>query len=161
MNSLIRLSETGDGDLFVKVLHQEGVLRYFPMANDFEIEDSKRLWEIFCRRGASLTAVVDGKAVGIAFLNLHPYKKLAHQCLITILVDEAFRGKGVGTKLLEELFSLAKNGFKLELLHLEVYETNPAKRLYERLGFTVYGVNKRYLKEGDLYIDKILMERTI
>ena len=53
--------------------------------------------------------------------------------------NEAHRNKGIGTKLLDELFALAKETFKIEIVHLEVYHTNPAIILYQRLGFKQFG----------------------
>ena len=44
-----------------------------------------------------------------------------------------YRGKGIGTKLLHLLFSLAKDRF--DSISLSVSYENPAKRLYERNGF--------------------------
>lgn len=161
MKLSIRLSVMEDGEMFKTSLQKPDVLRYFPMYDIREIEDSVRIWEIFCKKGASLTAVVDGVACGIAFLNLQSYKKFAHQCLITIIVDEAFRNKGVGTTLLKELFKLAKETFNLEMLHLEVYATNPAINLYKRMGFKEFGVQEKFIKEDGKYIGKTLMERAL
>jgi putative acetyltransferase len=157
----IEHSHIEDGEVFKKILLQPDVLKYFPMYDVREIEDSKRIWEIFCRRGASLTALVDGKPCGMAFLNLQGYKKFEHQCLITILVDEAHRNQGIGTKLLEKLFELARQPFNMEMLHLEVYEGNPAVNLYKRMGFREYGVQKKFIKEDGRYIGKILMQREL
>ncbi len=126
-----------------------------------EIEDSVRVWEIFCRKGASLTAYVGDDLCGIAFLNLQGYKKFEHQCLITIIVDQKYRNRGLGTKLLAELFLLAKNTFQMEMLHLEVYETNPAVNLYRRLGFTEFGIHKTFIKDNKQYIGKIFMEKAL
>jgi len=161
MDTVIRISTIEDGELLKRLFLQPDVLQYFPIYDLREVEDSVRIWEIFCKKGASLTAVVDGTACGLAFLNLQAYKKFSHQCLITILVDEKFRGKGVGTRLLEELFVLAKETFSIELLHLEVYEGNPAIRLYERLGFKKFGFHKDFVKEKNRYIGKTLMDRTL
>ena len=48
-------------------------------------------------------------------------------------VAEAGRGKGIGERLLLEAFERAReNGFAR--VHLDVYEGNPAMRLYERCG---------------------------
>ncbi len=159
MNLSIRQSIVEDGKMFLNLLQQPDVLQYFPMHDLREIEDSVRIWEIFCNRGASLTSEVNGIPCGIAFLNLQGYKKFAHQCLITIIVDQSFRNKGVGTALLKELFKLAKETFHLEILHLEVYETNPAINLYRRMGFEEFGLQEKFIKEGDSYIGKIFMQR--
>lgn len=59
-----------------------------------------------------------------------------HIKAITIL--ENFRNQGVGSYLLSEIESFAKDS-KFDQLTLEVIDSNPAaKRLYERLGFTTY-----------------------
>ncbi len=52
-----------------------------------------------------------------------------------IAVSEAWRGRGIGTTLLEAVFAYArKEGYRL--VRLEVVDTNPAaQRLYERMGF--------------------------
>jgi len=158
---MIEESILEDRELFKRLLLQPGVLEYFPMFDMREIDDAVRIWEIFARQKASLTAVKDGNRCGIAFLNLQGYKKLAHQCLLTIAVDEAFRNQGIGTELLRELCILAKEKFKLEMIHLEVYETNPAKRLYEREGFTEFGMHPEFIKEPTRYINKIFMQKTL
>lgn len=159
MNKIeVRVSTLADGELFKRILLQPGVLEYFPMYDVREVEDAVRIWEIFCKKGASLTSVKNGTPCGIAFLNLQGYQKFAHQCLITIAIDEAFRNQGIGTKLLQQLIVLAKETFHLEMIHLEVYETNPARRLYERLGFTAFGIHPQFIKDGNKYIHKIFMQ---
>ncbi len=50
--------------------------------------------------------------------------------LVYIAVDEAYRGKGIGTAILKEAFEISEGSIAL---HVE-YD-NPAKKLYERLGF--------------------------
>ncbi len=161
MNLEIKQSTDHEGDLFQDLLLQPDVLEYFPMYDLREIEDSIRIWKIFCHKGASLTAWVDGAPCGLAFLNLQAYKKLMHQCLITIVVDQDYRNKGIGSKLLEQLFILAKDTFHLESVHLEVYETNPAISLYKRKGFIQFGYHKHFIKEDGRYIGKILMEKSL
>lgn len=157
----IELSKLEENRLFKELLSDPGVLEYFPMYDQREIDDSVKIWEIFCKKGASLTAYVDGQACGLAYLNIQPYKKFEHQCLITIIVHRDFRGKGIGTDLVQGLFKLAKETFGIEILHLEVYETNPAINLYKRLGFTQFGHHKKFIKEKDRYIGKIFMQRSL
>ena len=76
---------------------------------------------------------------GMANLYIQPYRKLAHTCLFAIIVKEDMRGKGIGKAMLDYVMEHAKTRFNIEILHLEVYEGNPAKRLYERAGFTEFG----------------------
>jgi GNAT superfamily N-acetyltransferase len=56
---------------------------------------------------------------------------------LTIAVSPEMRGYGVGGALLDEL--VARCSGKYRALSLNVHKRNPAKRLYERKGFTVIG----------------------
>lgn len=155
----IRFGEESDQKYLVDWLLQPGVLERFPLADLREIEDAARIWVSYHKHHAVLTALWDGVPCGIANLYLQPYQKLAHQCLFAIIVDEKMRGKGVGTKLIQELMALGKERFKLQFMHLEVYEGNPAINLYRRMGFEVYGVHPKFMKDKDRYYDKILMQK--
>lgn len=157
----IRFGEESDQKYLIEWLLQPGVLEGFPLADLKEIEDAARIWVSYSKYKAVLTALWDGVPCGIANLYLQPYKKLAHQSLFAIIVDEKVRGKGVGTRLMEELITLARELFKLELLHLEVYEGNPAIHLYQRLGFVQYGFQPRFIKDQGRYIGKILMQKAL
>ena len=57
--------------------------------------------------------------------------------LIQIQLENQYRGSGLGTELLEQLIEeAAKGGCDMKL---SVLKANPAKGLYERLGFEVIG----------------------
>lgn len=162
-NPLVTFRKTDKKDLplFVEWLLQPGVLVGFPMCDRREVNDAVRLWTGYIDKGLSVTALYKGKPAGAANLYIPDVKKLAHQSLFVIIVDEKVRNKGVGTLLLKEIMRLAKKR-GVEVLHLEVYEKNPAVRLYERLGFKKYGCHPRYLKdrEGNYY-DKIFMQMEV
>jgi len=157
----IRLGVDSDQKYLVEWLLQPGVLDGFPLADLREIEDAARIWVSYEKFGAVLTALWDGVPCGIANLYIQPYKKLAHQSLFAIIVDEKFRGKKIGTQLLIELLALAKDKFKMEFVHLEVYEGNPAIRLYERFGFVRYGSQRHFVKDESGYKSKILMQKKL
>jgi RimJ/RimL family protein N-acetyltransferase len=157
----IRFGEEGDRKYFLQWLDDKEVLQWFPMCDKREIEDSVNLCMSYISYKAVLTATWNGVPCGIATLYLSQYRKFAHQSLFVIVVDAKFRGKGVGTSLLTDLIDLAKNHFKLEILHLEVYSGNPAINLYKRLGFKEYGMHKQFLKENGRYWDKIFMQMNL
>ncbi len=160
-NLKIRFAQKSDGKYLEKWL-DESVLQWFPMCNKAEVADAVNIWMSFTQYRAVLTAEIDKKPVGSALIYLQSYVKLAHQALFAIIIDKDYRGKGVGTTLINELIKIAKERFKLEILHLEVYETNPAIHLYERFGFKKYGVHKKFLKDQNgKYYDKILMQKNI
>lgn len=142
-------------------LLQPGVLRGFPMQDEREVVDSVKHWISFAKYKSSLTATYKGKPVGIATLCLMPYRKIAHHCLVSIIVSEEMRGRGVGTLLLNNLIHLAKSYFNLEVLYLEVYEGNPAVSLYKRFGFVEIGKQRHFMKENGEYIGKLIMERVL
>ncbi len=147
-----------DGPAIEENLMEPGVLRYFPMCNLREVKDSVSIWLQNAKKGYAFTAELDGKPVGMMQLYINPYAKLNHQCLFSIVIDVNHRGQGIGTKLLNYVFDIAKTKFNIEQIHLEVYEGNPAKRLYDRLGFQEYGRHTNFLKEADgSYATKIHM----
>lgn len=161
MSIVIRPSIESDAPLLSSWIVKPDVLRWFPMSDQREIDDSVRIWMGYTRFGASFTAEYDGKPAGMAVLYIQPYQKFSHQCLFAIIVNEEFRNRGIGKALIEHFEKIAREKFNIELLHLEVYEGNPAIHLYERLGFKEYGRHPRFIKDSGKYIGKILMQKEI
>ncbi len=158
---IIKPTHSEEAPHLVRWFEEPGVLRWFPMINEREVEDAVRLWMAYCKMGSTLTAYKEGKPCGMALLYLQPFKKLAHQCLFSIIVDAQQRGQGIGSQLLNALERIAKEKFHIELLHLEVYDGNPAKRLYERQGFQEYGRQEHFVKEEGVYRAKIFMQKVL
>jgi len=156
-----RKTDKKDLPLFAEWLLQKGVLVGFLMSDKKEVEDAVRLWNYYIDKGLSITALYKNKPAGAANLYLHDVEKMSHQALFVIIVDEKLRGKGIGTLLLKEIMRLGKKR-GVELLHLEVYDKNPAVRLYKRLGFKQFGRHARYLKDDQgNYYDKLVMQMEI
>jgi ribosomal protein S18 acetylase RimI-like enzyme len=63
--------------------------------------------------------------------------------IVDIAVLPPFRGRGVGTALLERLAAEADEAGKPLTIHVEV--ANPARGLYERLGFRAAGEHGMYV----------------
>lgn len=151
-----------DSPYLKKFLLEPDVLRYFPMVNEREVDDAVRIWISYAKQEACFTLLKNEIPIGICTIYPHYAKKILHQSLLSIIVTQQERGKGYGKYMLDYLEEVARNKFGMKLLHLEVYENNPAQRLYERQGYEVYGVHKNFLKEGDgIYKDKILMQKWI
>jgi GNAT superfamily N-acetyltransferase len=161
MTITVRFAVEEDKKYWIEWMNQGDIIQWFPMCNQMEIEDAARLLIGYAKYNAVLTAEWEGEPCGLANLYLQPYQKIAHHCLFSIVVAEKYRGKGVGTKLMLELISLAKERFHLQMLHLEVYEGNPAKALYEKLGFTPFGYQKHFIKEEGRYLGKHLMQKIL
>jgi putative acetyltransferase len=156
-----RVSQQKDLKYLIQWLMEPGVLRWFPMSNEREVEDAAKNWVSYSTKGSCITAEYESVPCGISNLYIQPFQKLKHQCLFAILISQEFRNQGVGSLLLNEIEKLAREKFSIALLHLEVYENNPAIRLYKRHGFQIYGKHERFLREEDGYRAKILMQKPL
>lgn len=158
----VRNSEESDLVLLKKWLLEPGILRWFPMVNEYEVDDAIRIWKSYIPKRSAFTMTYRDIPCGMVVLYLNSATKTAHQTLFAIIVDESYRKMGIGTSLMTHVIRQAKENFKIELLHLEVYEGNPGISLYEKLGFTQYGVHPRFLKEpSGEYLAKILMQKML
>ncbi|MFP4529222.1 MAG: GNAT family N-acetyltransferase [Candidatus Kapaibacterium sp.] len=92
--------------------------------------------------GFALAALEDGKLIGALIMNKTGMEEyIPPNILVYVAVHESTRGKGIGGQLCKKAIEMAEGDVKL---HVE-YE-NPAKRLYERLGFTTKYAEMRYVK---------------
>jgi ribosomal protein S18 acetylase RimI-like enzyme len=84
-------------------------------------------------------------------------QKEAHKGrLVGIYVRPSARKAGVGRRLVETIVEFARQ--RVELIQLSVVSDNEqARRLYERLGFLEYGIEKKALKQDGRYYDEVLM----
>jgi ribosomal protein S18 acetylase RimI-like enzyme len=86
-------------------------------------------------------AMRDGRPIGAAWVRLFLGNDKTgahlddHTPELAIAVHPDHIGQGVGTVLLRELFELARGRYSAVVLSVRM--DNPAKRLYDRLGFTV------------------------
>ena len=72
---------------------------------------------------------------------------------MTIAVSEEFRGKGIGTMLMQKMLEVCEG---TAFITLEVRKSNQsARKLYEKFGFVVLGERKGYYN-GE---DAIIMQR--
>lgn len=71
-------------------------------------------------------------------------------------VRPSSRNCGVGQRLVETIIEFARQ--RVELIQLAVVSDNEqARRLYGRLGFVEYGLEKKALKQDGRYYDEVLM----
>lgn len=83
--------------------------------------------------------VVDKQCVGKLLI-----EELAdYHHLIDISILPTYQRKGIASSIIAELLQKAREGNKAVILR--VFHTNPARRLYERLGFQVVSENELYL----------------
>jgi RimJ/RimL family protein N-acetyltransferase len=96
---------------------------------------------------------------GIVALVRESGMKTAHKAnVFGMYVAKDKRGKGVGKTLILELIKKARDIDGIEQINLSVVSNNePAKRLYQSVGFKTYGIERNALKFNRKYYDEDLM----
>jgi ribosomal protein S18 acetylase RimI-like enzyme len=90
--------------------------------------------------GATLDVIeVDGERAG----RLYVHRGEDDIRIMDIALAPAFRGRGIGTALIEELIEEARSSGRSLSIHVEMQ--NPARALYERLGFAPAGEHGVYV----------------
>ncbi|HUW60938.1 MAG TPA: bifunctional helix-turn-helix transcriptional regulator/GNAT family N-acetyltransferase [Candidatus Bathyarchaeia archaeon] len=110
-----------------------------PYSDTFE-DIARGLRDALNGGGFILVAEHDGKTAGaLVMLRTGMGGYVPENLLLFVAVDPPLRGKGLGRQLVERGLCLAEGSVKL---HVE-YD-NPARRLYERVGFTSKYAEMRY-----------------
>ncbi|PSN93979.1 hypothetical protein B9Q09_04735 [Candidatus Marsarchaeota G2 archaeon ECH_B_SAG-C16] len=106
-------------------------------------------------------AVVDGSLVGLCDVGRRSKRsELSHIGVLGISVRKGYRGIGVGEALIRRTLDACRR--KFEVVTLAVFSNNTAaKRLYEKVGFKIYGRLPRGIKRGGEYVDEELMYITL
>ncbi|HEV2029212.1 MAG TPA: GNAT family N-acetyltransferase [Candidatus Dormibacteraeota bacterium] len=109
----------------------------FGSTYESEVGASEESWRQRVADRPRIVAEVDGKAVGIVGASSGEFTGTA--ALTSLWVDPRFRGRGVGTALIEAVEEWAR-GQNLNQVLLWVTDANrSAEKLYEHLGFTRTG----------------------
>lgn len=101
----------------------------------------------------------NGSLVGIvAFVRESGLKTVHKGNVFGMYVAPEKRGLGLGKSLLLELINKARACEGIEQINLAVMSENDyAKKLYNSIGFKVYGVEQRALKYDGMYFDEDFM----
>ena len=142
----------------------EFLLKYPEEVNITEEQERGILqWFIDSERDAMIIAEVDGSVVGnCSFSPVGKKIRVRHRCSIGIALYEKVWGLGIGTYLLQELITKAKEcGY--EQMELNVVSRNErAVKLYEKMGFVKCGSMPNAMKHKDgTYDDDIMMVKQL
>ena len=129
----------------------------FPFSLD-EKDESLKNWIGFAKYKASLTGLMNGVPCAIGTLFLMPYRKVAHHCSFYIMVDPAHRRKGIASSMIKNLLHLAKTRFRLESIHVEIYQPSALLSVVEKLNFKTFARQDNFMKIGDCSRPRILLE---
>lgn len=133
-------------DEVISVEHEKAVLKDF--------HDSPR--------ALMLVAEDEGQLVGeLSLKAVSSRKAVRHVATLGMSVKSAHRRKGVGRKLLDAALEWAPSA-GIKRIELYVYARNaPAIALYEACGFVVEGTRRGFIKEGDAYLDDVVMGKLL
>jgi ribosomal protein S18 acetylase RimI-like enzyme len=110
-------------------------------------------WRARLGRNFAYGVFGSGELGGIAGFYVEGGDKTKHRGhLVGVYTRPAFRGTGASQQLLAEVIAAARA--HVQYLYLQVTQTNlPAVRLYERMGFEIYGKDP-----GGLMVDGVMHE---
>ena len=136
-----------------------------PLAPDevtMTVEDERDMIEDFAEspRAVMLVAIGDGAIVGeLSLRAISPRRAVQHVATLGMSVRADWRGRGVGAALLTDAIAWA-DGAGIVRIELYVYARNtPAIHLYEKFGFEHEGRRRKFIREGDTYLDDLVMAR--
>ena len=153
----IRYSEPDDLRCLEDWFLEPAVCDDFPFGFE-ERADALKNWIGFARFKASLTGTLNNVPCAIGTLFLMPYKKVAHHCSFYLIVDPKQRRKGIGTSMVRNLLHLAKTRFRLESVHVEIYEPSNLYTILQKLQFETFARQENYLIDDRCSRARILME---
>jgi len=91
-----------------------------------------------------LTVTTDGLKI-VGFANLYDFNDKERAFIGNVVIENSFRGKGFGNKLIGHMLSVAFSKYELSEVHISVFSDNvPALLLYSKLGFRPYIIEERY-----------------
>ncbi|GAB4574319.1 MAG: GNAT family N-acetyltransferase [Anaerolineae bacterium] len=103
-----------------------------------------------------------GTIIGELSLNGSSRKALRHAVELGISVRWDWRGRGVGSALLERAITWAQAGGLIKRIELRVYARNaPAIALYRKFGFVEEGRRRAAVYQYGEYLDDLIMARLL
>lgn len=100
--------------------------------------------------GLMLVAKDDEKVVAVATLNRQP-RRMNHRGEFGLSVQKAYWNQGIGSRMLEETITFAKQN-NFAIIDLQVLSENKrAIHMYEKFGFKKIGTHPKYHKVGDRF----------
>lgn len=147
---------------FMKTLLAEPDVYMLRTAGEFKytLKQEEALLREFHSRTNSIFIVAEaaGQIVGLADLQGGRYDSDRHCAELSISVAKAWRGKGVGSQMIDYLLQWARKNAWLKRVYLFVAAPNEgAVSLYERFGFVKEGHMPRDYHRNGQYYDSYIM----
>lgn len=110
------------------------------------------------RRIVTFLAFDGTTPVGYVSLVFPKFTKLKGNAYLTIGVREKYRGKGIGTELMNKAEEYAK-GRGVRRMELEVFSKNPALNMYKNRNYEIEGVKKDAVRCNGSFCDIVIMAK--
>ena len=119
------------------------------LRDDVSIRDVIDSWtqELDYEKVLPLVAEVGGNIVGDATLHRRKFGWTSHVGKVRLVIDKDYRGKGLGTVLIEELIDIAKKAGLEQLVAELISDQTGALSAFKRLGFEKEAVFFNYVKD--------------
>jgi L-amino acid N-acyltransferase YncA len=146
------------------VIYNQGIVdRIATLETEERSPEERRAWLDARDPGHPvIVAVADGQLVGFGSLNVfNPRKAYDHVADFSVYIERSWRGKGVGSRLLEALIERARQ-IGYHKLVLSAFPFNQGGvALYKKFGFRVVGVYEEQGRLDGRWVDTIIMEKLL
>jgi RimJ/RimL family protein N-acetyltransferase len=151
-----------DGEKYLKLMkeldQETSFMLYEPDERKTTIKEmEQKIEKINARGGVIIAAELENQLIGFITASRIPLKRVKHRVHIVVGVLKKESGKGIGTRLFEELIEWAKNN-EISRLELTVMKHNEkAINLYKKIGFEIEGTKKNSLIIDENFVDEYYM----
>ncbi|WP_296382801.1 GNAT family protein [Winogradskyella sp.] len=104
-------------------------------------------------------AFMNDTLIGISGFNRYDRTKINHKGrIIQVYVNPDYQGRQIGLSLIKVTIDEAFKKKGIEQIEIDVISTNKhAEKLYKKIGFIEYGIQKNFIKVGGIYYDHKMM----
>ena len=140
------------------------LLKYPEEWTDYGLEQEKAFIneDYYNQNAIMISCLVDGKIAGNCQLSFRTGMKDRHRASVAIALLQEYWNLGIGTKMFEEMFRIARERKGVLQLELDFIEGNSrARYLYEKMGFRITGVkpNAIRMKNGTLVNEYMMVKQ--
>lgn len=142
---------------------EDSFMRHTPADTEIHTFEQKKIREVlktpvYGDRSLLLVAHVDGEGAGYLFAEKVGTKRQPHVASFHMWISGRHRGKGIGSKLMSDVISWARNNREIRKLELDVMSCNEGGiKLYKSFGFREEGRRKETAIKDGQYCDLIQM----
>ena len=111
------------------------------------------------KNGMMISCLVNDKIAGNCQISFRTGMKDRHRASVAIALLQEFWNLGIGTKMFEELFQVARERGGVRQIELDFIEGNSrARGLYEKMGFRITGIKPNAIRMKDgTFVNEYMM----